>query len=224
GVLFIAGFYVFAYAIRAAGMWLAAGVMRLSVVLPFLASWLVWGEAPAAGQLVGLALAGIAFILLARPAGKPPEGGGADAGPQRRALALVLLFLAGGTADVAMKAFDEAFSAAGTRPFFLLLVFAVAFLVGLARVGAVGRRTGRWPRGAALGWGALLGLVNYGSADFILRALEGLPGTFVFPANNVAIVMGAAGLGVAVWGERLSRWNWLGLGVAALALVFLAPR
>src|SRR5690606_5478000 len=40
GVLFIAGFYVFAYAIRAAGMGLAAGVMRLSVVLPFLASWL----------------------------------------------------------------------------------------------------------------------------------------------------------------------------------------
>ncbi|MDX1418812.1 MAG: hypothetical protein R3181_02490 [Rubricoccaceae bacterium] len=228
GVLFIAGFYVFAFAIREAGMGLAAGVMRLAVVLPFLASWLVWGEEPTSGQLVGLGLAGVAFVLLARRAAEPgrPEAGGPSrpAADARTFTALALLFLAGGTVDVALKLFDEAFAGPDSRPFFLLLVFGVAFLVGLGLVGRRGVRTGRWPRPVVLAWGAALGLVNYGSVEFILRALEGLDGTFVFPANNVAIVMGAALLGVGVWGERLTRWNWLGLGLAALALVFLAPR
>jgi drug/metabolite transporter (DMT)-like permease len=123
-----------------------------------------------------------------------------------------------------MKGFDEAFVAGSSRPLFLLVVFGVAFLVGLALVVARGRREGRWPRAAAAGWGAVLGLANYGSADFILRALAELRGTFVFPANNVAVVMGAAVLGVLVWGERPSRSNALGLALAALALLFLAPK
>lgn len=230
GVLFIAGFYVFAFAIREAGMGLAAGVMRLAVVLPFLASWLIWGEEPTGGQLGGLVLAAAAFFLLARRAAQPGvprvrgEGGEAPGNESRTFTALALLFLAGGIVDVALKTFDETYAGPGSRPFFLLLVFGVAFLVGLGLVVARGVRTGRWPRAAVLGWGTVLGLVNYGSAEFILRALEGLDGTFVFPANNVAVVMGAALLGVLVWRERLTWWNWLGLGVAALALVFLAPR
>ena len=72
GVLFIAGFWLFSLAIREAGMGLAAGVMRLSVVVPFLASWAIWDEVPTALQVVGLGLAGAAFFLVARPAAEPP--------------------------------------------------------------------------------------------------------------------------------------------------------
>lgn len=227
GALFIAGFYVFARAIRVAGMGTAAGVMRLAVVLPFLASWLVWGERPTDGQPVGLALAAAAFLLLTRPAAgpqRPDAGKAASGGGLRAAAVLGLLFLTGGLVDVAMKGFDEAFAAHSSRSLFLLLVFGVAFLIGLGLVAASARRTGRGPRGAALGWGAALGLVNYGSAAFLLRALAALPGTFVFPAHNVAVVLGAAVLGVLVWGERLSRANRLGLGLAAAALFFLTPK
>ena len=98
----------------------------------------------------------------------------------------------------------------------------VAFLLGGAVVVAAGVRTGRWPRRAAYGWGLALGLANYGSADFILRAVAALEGPFVFPANSIAIVMGAALLGVAVWRERLTRANLVGLGCAAVALALLA--
>ena len=235
GVLFIAGFWLFALAIREAGMGLAAGVMRLSVVVPFLASWLVWGEAPTPWQLVGLALAGAAFFLVARPAAEPPgklgppvEGDGPPAAPAsgRTAGVLALLFLSGGLVDVNMKVFRESFSVAagGSTPIatFLVFVFGVAFLVGAAVVVTTGLRSGRWPSRAAWAWGAGLGVVNYYSAEFLLRALERLDGTVAFPANSVAIVFGAALLGRAVWGERLSRGNLAGLGLAAVALVLLA--
>jgi drug/metabolite transporter (DMT)-like permease len=228
GVLFIGGFWLFSLAIRRAGMGLAAGVMRLSVVVPFLASWAVWGEVPGALQLVGLALAGAAFFLVARPAAEPPgklgppaegaapgDGGGA-------VVVLGLLFLSGGVVDVNMKVFQEAFAGAVPISMFLLFVFGVAFGVGAVAVAWTGVRTGRWPRGEVVAWGVGLGLVNYGSAEFLLRALDELPGPVAFPANSVAIVFGAALIGRFVWHERLSRANVAGLALAGVALALLA--
>ena len=233
GVLFIAGFWLFSLAIREAGMGLAAGVMRLSVVVPFLASWAIWNEAPTAFQIVGLALAGAAFFLVARPAAEPPGKLGppadsadlgaevGEAGAGRTVGILALLFLSGGLVDVNMKLFDEGFSGVPISAF-LLFVFGVAFVVGGVAVVWKGLRTGEWPSAQAWGWGVGLGLINYGSAEFLLRALETLEGVVAFPANSVAIVLGAALIGRVVWRERLSRANVAGLGLAAVALVLLA--
>jgi drug/metabolite transporter (DMT)-like permease len=229
GALFIAGFVLFAYAIRVAGISLATGVMRLAVALPFLASWFVWGEVPSPAQVVGLAVAGAAFFLIARrdaPASTAHvvDVAGAGEGHEDRlrvAGVLALLFLAGGVVDIAMKTFDEAFAATNSRALFLLMVFGVAFAIGLVFVVMKGVRTGRWPRGATVAWGVGLGVVNYGSAEFILQAIARLSGPFVFPVNNIALVIGAALIGVWVWGERLSTANRFGLGLAALALVLL---
>jgi multidrug transporter EmrE-like cation transporter len=104
---------------------------------------------------------------------------------------------------------------------FLLLAFGVAFLIGAVMVGTRGLRNGEWPGGRTVGWGLLLGVVNYGSLEFLLRAVAVLPGPFVFPANNIAIMVLAAVLGVYLWGERLSLANRLGLGLAIVALILL---
>ena len=226
GALFILGFVLLSLAVRAAGMALAAATMRLAVAVPFVASWLVWGETPSAWQVAGLVVAGGAFLLLAQPrrprqAGPDPGSDGSAAGALATFGVLAALFVVGGAVDVSMKAFDEEFASANSRALFLLMVFGVAFLIGAAVVLVRGLRSGRWPRGAALGWGAVLGLVNYGSAAFFLEAVALLPGPFVFPVNNLAIVAGAALLGVWVWGEQLSRANRTGLALAGVALVLL---
>lgn len=219
GALFMLGFVVFSAAVVAAGMSLAAGVMRLAVVLPFLASWLVWEEVPTGAQAAGLVVAGAAFFLLARR--ERPVAASAGATDVRAFGLLALLFLVGGMADVAMKTFDEEFAASSSRALFLVVVFGVASGIGVVAVASRGIRQGTWPRGDALRWGVLLGLVNYGSVEFFLQAVAQLPGPFVFPANNIAIVIGAALLGVGVWGERLSPVNRVGLVLAVLALVLL---
>lgn len=243
GALLIFGFFVLALATEVAGMSLAIGVMRVSVVIPFLASWAVWHEVPTPAQVVGLGLAGVAFFLIAHRARAVPEPAtvapasvaAAPAGaasPAREAPehpdtslrvfgVLALVFLSGGAVDVSMKAFEEAFGAHNSRVLFLLLAFGIAFVIGLVVVVWNGWRTGRWPTRETLGWGVVLGVINYGSLEFILRAIEQLPGTFVFPVNNIAVVLLAALLGVYVWGERLTRANRLGLGLAALALLLL---
>ena len=150
-------------------------------------------------------------------AASPPEASGGA----RTVLVLALLFLCGGAVDTLMKAFDEGYAATVDEALFLLFVFGVAFLVGAVAVLARGLRGGGWPRGAVLAWGVLLGAINYASADFILRAVAVLSGPVVFPANSVAIVLGAALIGTWVWKERLSRANLAGLALAAVALVCL---
>lgn len=224
GALFIGGFVLFSYAILLAGMSLATGVMRLAVAVPFLASWFIWGEEPSGAQLAGLALAGVAFFLIARRAEQPaadPQAKRPASTTWQVAGVLALLFLAGGAVDTSMKAFDELYAATSSRALFLLMVFGVAFGLGLGWVVRRGMRSGQWVRREEVSLGLVLGLVNYGSAEFILQAISRLSGPFVFPANNIAIVVGAAVLGVVVWGERLSGTNKLGLGLAACALLLL---
>ncbi len=219
GLLYIGGYWLFARAIREAGIGLAAAAMRLSVVLPVLAAWAVWAEAPTGMQGVGLALGGVAFVLLSRPA-QPAE---TQASGRSAALLLGTLFVVGGTVDVGMKAFRELYAVRGVpRETFLLVVFGVAFVAGALLVLVAGIRTGRWPRPAVLAWGAALGVLNYFSAELMLRALDVLRAPVAFPLNNVAVVLGAALIGRLAFGERMSRVNVAGLGVAALAVALLA--
>jgi drug/metabolite transporter (DMT)-like permease len=230
GVLLIGGFFLLSYATDVAGMSLAIGVMRVSVVIPFLASWLVWEEVPSVPQGLGMGLAAVAFFLIAQKhqGPKPAEASGASPLVARLKridwhafVVLALTFCAGGGVDLSMKAFEEGFGDSSSRVLFLLLAFGAAFLVGLVIVVGRGLWQGRWPGTAAVNWGIVLGVVNYGSLEFLLRAVAELPGPFVFPANNIAIVVLAAALGVTFWGERLSRANYVGLSLAVLALVLL---
>jgi drug/metabolite transporter (DMT)-like permease len=236
GIVLIAGFFVLAWATEVAGMSLAIGVMRVSVVIPFLASWGIWGEVPTLAQGVGMVLAMGAFFLLAHQRSAPEpvpartaSGVGTTATTSSVASSvdwyaagvLALTFCSGGAVDVSMKAFEEGFGAENSRVLFLLMAFGVAFLVGAVIVLRRGLREGTWPAGPTVLWGVLLGIINYGSLEFLLRAIEALPGPFVFPANNIAIMVLAALIGVTLWGERLSRPNRIGLGLACLALVLL---
>jgi len=221
GGLLIAGFFLLSYATDVAGMSLAIGVMRVSVVIPFLASWLVWGEVPSGPQGLGMALAAVAFFLIARKHRSPDAGERGPSVDGHAFLVLALTFCAGGSVDLSMKAFEEGFGAQNSRVLFLLLAFGAAFLIGAVLVVGRGLWRDQWPTGAALGWGAVLGVVNYGSLEFLLRAVAELPGPFVFPANNIAIMVLAAALGVAIWDERLTRANQWGLGLAVVALILL---
>ncbi|WP_457653650.1 EamA family transporter [Rhodocaloribacter sp.] len=226
GTLFIENFFIYAYATHVAGMSLAIAVMRVAVVIPFMASWWIWGETPTPTQGAGLLLATVAFFLIAQPkrgsAGADP--GDREPGRHRGRIfaVLALLFLGSGLVDVSLKTFDEVYASENSRALFLLMLFGVALLIGSGFVVRARLRTGRWPSRRTLRWGVLLGLVNYGSAAFFLRAIRELSGPFVFPVNHISLVIGGALLGVLVWDERLSRVNMVGLGLAAAALVLLS--
>ncbi len=219
GVLFIVTFALYSLATEKSGLAIATSVARISLVIPFVFSWLYWLESPGTFQIVGLPCAIVALILLSvTPRSRADEGRRASL---MTTLALVSLFLAAGATDTSLKLFEESFSGSVSRPAFLFTVFASASVVGGLVVASRRRSATLHTRKLTAFYGVLLGLVNFGSVEFFLEALSRLPGTVAFPFNHVAIVLGGTILGVAVWSEPLNRYNLFGLVLAAIALGLL---
>ena len=205
------------------GVAVTTSIMRLSVVVPVMASILVWGEWPNAPQAVGLLMAAAALPLLSGIGGAPQAGRVARFG--NLVLIAGTLFVSG-CGLLAAKAFAE-LGRPEQRPVYVLTCYVVATLLSLAAWPARGRMQGArtvtardaWKRSVALG--ALVGAVNAGQIWVLLPALERVPGVIAFP------VASAGGLALAVvgawalWRERLSRRAAAGvllaLGAAALA-------
>jgi drug/metabolite transporter (DMT)-like permease len=206
--------------VQTIGVAVVIGVLRTSIVLAFLASWLVWNEDPSAAQFVGMLVAISAFFLIAKLDGPT---GPTTTGPSRkvRLIVLAILFFNVGAVDVSLKAFNEWFAADFHLTVFAWLVFSSAAAYGFVAIVIRGFLRGRWPDWRSIAWGVVLGIINFGSIDFLVRALDVLPGTFVLPVNGVVGTISAAFLGVMVWREHLSRLNWAGIGMAATALVLL---
>lgn len=69
--------------------------------------------------------------------------------------------------------------------------------------------------------GIILGIPNYFSIYFLLRALETWKGSIVYPVNNIAVVAMAAIFGYFLFKERLTRLNALGIVLALVASYLL---
>ena len=219
GASFVIGFTVFAWAIKLIGMAIVTGVARTSVVLPFLASWLVWSEVPSIPQLMGVTLAIVAFALLAKTISRADKD--ARKGPMFKLIVLIGVFVLVGMADLAMKTFEVWYSGNFDASAFTLLVFGAAACFGMLALVFRGVSNGHWPDRRSILWSILLGVINYPSIDLLVRAAEVLPGTVAFPVNGIGATLGAALLGILVFKERLSRVNFLGLAFAGIALVLL---
>ena len=219
GASFAIGFTVFAWAIKLIGMAIVTGVARTSVVLPFLASWLVWNEVPSMPQVIGVIVAVVAFALLARTFSRADKD--VRKGPMFKFIVLLGVFVLVGMADLAMKTFEVWYSEKFDASAFTFLVFGAAACFAMLALVARGVNNGHWPDRQSILWSTLLGVVNYPSIDLLVRAAEVLPGTVAFPVNGIATTLGAALLGVLVFKERLSRVNFLGLAFAGTALVLL---
>lgn len=220
GGLFISTYFILAWATNVAGMGLATGIMRVSVVVPVVVSWILWQERPSPAQMIGLVLASVAFFGIATR--RNVHGGGfSSAHPLAVFAVLTLLFLSGGIVDTCMKLFDELFAHRYRETYFLTIVYLVAAIIGIGITGWKYSGESGGPNTEVIRWGMLLGVCNYGATLFFLRAVARLEAPFVFPANSISIVLGAALIGVYVWRERLSRINRIGLGLAAAALLLL---
>ena len=71
--------------------------------------------------------------------------------------------------------------------------------------------------------GVSLGIPNVMSIVFFLKCLNYYPeSTFVFPINNVGIVAASAILASLLFKERLSKTNWIGIGIAITSILLIS--
>lgn len=207
-------FLVLGRAIAVAGIVRSDVAQRLSLLLSLIAAFALFGEQAGLLRLAGLALGLLAILAITARSGAQAQ----SAGSWRWLLGVWVGFA---LVDVLLK--QVALS--GTPSMAALLVsFSLAFVLMLA-LQVARHATGKTRLTVRdLGAGALLGLLNFGNIFFYVRAhqqLAGSPAT-VFAGMNIGVVVLGALAGLFVFGERISAWNRVGLGLAVIAIGMIA--
>lgn len=211
GVFFVANLVGMQSSIRVNGAALSAAFAKLGLVVSLGVS-LFFGERPGPAQFVGLVLV---FAALALIHGEKTE----DASKRSFGL-LLLVLLTGGFADAINKIFEE-FGGTDEGALFFFWLFLTAALLTSVLAFAEYRRRGKKLVRRELAAGVLVGVPNYFSSYWLLRALFTLPALVVYPAASTGTILIVTALSALLFHEKPGKRRMLGLALILAALVFL---
>ena len=207
GALYLGGFVLLQFNIRKNGVVLSSVFMKLGLLVPMAVSVIAFGEKPEILQIAGFVLALAAIVLI---------NSGGEKGAVSSGLWLVLLLLGGGCCDMMSKVYEELGDKA-LSPSFLLYTFAAACILCFALMAAKKQHIGI----AEVFWGVLIGIPNFFSAKFLLRALEDIDAVIVYPTYSVATLLVITLVGVVFFREKLGKRQYIALGIILAALALL---
>lgn len=212
GFLFIAVFYVMALTSQRNGVSVASVASKMSVVIPVIFGIAFYNESLNFQKLIGIILALFA-VYLASIKKK-------DKMVLTRSLYLpIILFFGSGIVDTSINYFapPELIS------LFSSTIFGIAFILGLILLLYKRSRGQLFFKRNIILPGVLLGIVNYASIYFILKALKfgPLESSAVFTINNVAIVGFTALLGYSLFKEVMTKKNVLGICLAVISIILI---
>ncbi len=215
GILLPAVFIVLGRAIESVGMVATDAAQRLSLIIPIVAAFLLFGEVLTSTRIFGLLLGFLALgALIYRP-----QQGQISRQAKHTPLWLFSVWAGYGIIDILFKQVAKQ----GTA--FPLTLFVSFGLAGLLLFIYLLITRVRW-QGNALAAGLLLGALNMGNIYAYVRAHQLLSESpsIVFTGMNVGVIAVATLIGVSVFKESLNRINVLGLllAICCVAVLFLA--
>jgi len=215
GVLFISIFFLIGKGAQSLGLAYTSIICRVSVVMVVLLSWLAFQEPLSAQKSIGLLVAIGAIVLLNWQELKNKESG------NEHILLALLLFAGNGLIDCVFKCYDVWYKNEISQRLFSLTVFGTAGIIGtLITLKDLALKKISWDW-RWLPAGIILGVPNHFSLVFFLAAITSLPGTQVFPANNIGVILLLTIIGVFFYKENFDRFKQLGLLAAVLAIVLI---
>ena len=214
-ILLPAVFIILGRAIESVGIVATDAAQRLSLIIPILAAFLLFGEVLAGTRIFGLLLGFLALgALIYRP-----QQGQISRQAKHTPLWLFGVWAGYGIIDILFKQVAKQ----GTA--FPLTLFVSFGLAGLLLFIYLLITRVRW-QGNALAAGLLLGALNMGNIYAYVRAHQLLSESpsIVFTGMNVGVIAVATLIGVGVFKESLNRINVLGLllAICCVAVLFLA--
>lgn len=217
GILLPGIFVAIAGAIRYTGIVRTEVAQRLSLVIPLIASFWLFGESPQALKLVGVAI-GLAAIVcsIGWRTGRNQYGMN-----KKVWLYPLVVFMGLGIVDILFK--QLALNTAVPYATSLLIVFILAMFLAFGYLAYSVARGGRRFSIHAIFWGIVLGLFNFGNILFYMKAHRALPEnpSIVFTGMNIGVILLGAVVGVALFKEKLSKLNKIGLGLAVLSVIII---
>jgi drug/metabolite transporter (DMT)-like permease len=216
GVLFILMFFVIGYSSIHSGMSITTLASKMSVVIPILFSIIYYHEDLHYPKVIGMILALIGLVMAVF---KKQKNGRLS----KQFWIPLVLFAGMGVVDSLVKYAQAEYVNDELSSVFTSLLFSISFVSGMIIMAFKPAyfKYFRNIRLVLLGTG--LGIVNYGSIYFLIRALNSdvFDSSVIFGINNIGIVSLSAFIGYVFFKERLSKLNWIGLVICLISIGIL---
>ena len=223
GLSILTGFwFIFTYLLMTAstqrsGVTVTSLSSKLSVVLPTLAGVVLFSETLNFVATMGIVLALVALVLVVggKKNNVKTKGNGWIV-----TLLPVFIFFGTGTGDILMKITEQQ-NTVGNLGFMIAFIYFVALIFGIIIVvWDIARGKSRWQWKSTAG-GIMLGVINYFSTFCVYNSMRCFDNVVLFPIYNIGVVSLTAIVGWLLFKEKLTWKNYLGLGIAIIAVILI---
>ena len=212
GILLPFIFLFLAASIKQIGIVKTDAAQRLSLFIPILAAWVIFGEKFNALKITAFLIAFPALLLILN---KPSEK------TQNKWIYPVVVLIGFGLIDILFKQIALYTKLPYTTSLFI--VFGLAMLLMIVVVGLEISLKKTKLNYHNLLFGGLVGLFNFGNILFYLKAHHYFtenPST-VFAGMNLGVILIGSLTGIFIFKEKLSKMNFAGLFLALIAIVLI---
>ena len=220
GVLFISVFNLIGISSVLVGATITQTANKLSLTIPVVVSYFLYHENISLLKMIGILLALIAVILTM----SKKSSGEKKKIPLWEFSLPIVLFVSSGVVDSITKYVQNKYliSEAISKSY-IIAGFMVAAIIGsviLLFLYVTGRKKFEFKNVLA---GIVLGVPNYFSIYYLIKALQNksMNSSATIPINNIGVLFLVSIFGIFIFKEKLTRLNYIGLGLTLLAILFI---
>ncbi|MGB1102636.1 MAG: EamA family transporter [Crocinitomicaceae bacterium] len=221
GLFFIVVFNLLAEGAQKVGLAISTIANKMSVILPVIASILLYGDSLTALKIIGIILALGGVFLSSIEKGKLSFD-------KQYLWIILVIFLGQGVADILFNYAQQHHVSNDQSPLFFAVLFYSAFVSGcLLLTMQIIRGKAKLNKNKLLKnirWGIAVGIPNYLTLFFFFRALESgfFESSQAYPILNMGVIVISALTGWLVFKEKLSLINWLGILISVVAIAAIS--
>jgi drug/metabolite transporter (DMT)-like permease len=212
GILLPSIFLFLAASIQHMGIVKTDAAQRLSLFIPILAAWLIFGEQFNTLKITAFLIAFPALLLILT---KPSDN------TENKWVYPAVVLVGFGLIDILFKQIALYTNLPYTTSLFV--VFGIAMAIMLVVTGVEIRYKKGKLKYQSILFGALVGFFNFGNILFYLKAHQSFaenPST-VFAGMNMGVIIIGSLTGIFIFKEKLSKLNFTGLFLALIAIVLI---
>ena len=216
GLLFIILFNLLAFATQKIGLAVTTVANKMAMIVPVIFGIYVFSENLDLLKVIGFLLAIIAIYLTSTKNGKL----GFD---KRYLLLVILIFVGQGLADSTLSWTEKTILNPENSTLFFASIFIISGTLGsLFLVYNLTKNKAKLKLRNLL-WGIILGVPNYLTLYFFVKALKSeiFESSQVFPIVNMGVIILSAITGIILFKEKLTKSNWGGIGLAIIAIALI---
>ncbi len=230
GTMFISTFYLMGIATQKIGVATATLANKMSMVIPVLFNLLVFKSTTDFDIWNGLGLlAALVAIILSNyssPTALPKEKGEEllQVSSTNRFILPISIFFLGGVIDTSISYANLHLLKDSEEGIFPIILFAVASTIGLIIIiYKLITKQEKFEAKNVLA-GVILGIPNYFSIYFLLKALTAFEGNgaFVMPVLSIGIIVVAVIVSAVFLGDKLNKFTISGIFMAVIAIILLS--